>query len=143
NSSLIYSIIDVLLGGRRGQGVIRIEGRPYTTIETNLVKRMIEVVLADAELAFKPLSTVKFNIDRLETNPRFAAISRPANAAILVRLRIDMEDRGGTIELLMPYATIEPIRDVMLQMFMGEKFGREPIWDRHPATEIVTATIAL
>jgi len=82
NSSLIYSIIDVLLGGRRGQSTIRVEGRPYTTIETNLVKRMIEVVLADAELAFKPLSPVKFNIDRLETNPRFAAISRPANAAI-------------------------------------------------------------
>src|SRR5581483_9036838 len=68
NSSLIYSIIDVLLGGRRGQTPIRIEGRPYTTIETNLIKRMIEVVLADAELAFRPLSPVKFNIDRLETN---------------------------------------------------------------------------
>jgi hypothetical protein len=70
NSSLIYSIIDVLLGGRRGQTAVRIEGRPYTTIETNLVKRMIEVVLA--ELAFKPLSPVKFNIDRLvRALPRF------------------------------------------------------------------------
>ena len=143
NSSLIYSIIDVLLGGRRGQTAIRIEGRPYTTIETNLVKRMIEVVLADAELAFKPLSPVKFNIDRLETNPRFAAISRPANAAILVRLRIDMEDRGGNIELLLPYATIEPIRDVLLQMFMGEKFGRDPTWEGHLATEIGQAEIAV
>ena len=143
NSSLIYSIIDVLLGGRRGQTAIRIEGRPYTTIESNLVKRMIEVVLADAELAFKPLSPVKFNIDRLETNPRFAAISRPANAAILVRLRIDMEDRGGTVELLLPYATIEPIRDVLLQMFMGEKFGRDPIWEGHLATEIGQAEIAV
>jgi flagellar motor switch protein FliM len=143
DSSLIYSIIDVLLGGRRGQTAIRIEGRPYTTIETNLVKRMVEVVLADAELAFRPLSPVKFNIDRLETNPRFAAISRPANAAILVRLRIDMEDRGGTIELLLPYATIEPIRDVLLQMFMGEKFGRDPIWEGHLATEIGQAEIAV
>ncbi len=143
DSSLIYSIIDVLLGGRRGQTAIRIEGRPYTTIETSLVKRMIEVVLADAELAFKPLSPVKFNIDRLETNPRFAAISRPANAAILVRLRIDMEDRGGTIELLLPYATIEPIRDVLLQMFMGEKFGRDPIWEGHLATEIGRAEIGV
>src|SRR5215210_2106593 len=143
NSSLIYSIIDVLLGGRRGQTAIRIEGRPYTTIESNLVKRMIEVVLADAELAFKPLSPVKFNIDRLETNPRFAAISRPANAAILVRLRIDMEDRGGTIELLLPYATIEPIRDVLLQMFMGEKFGRDSVWEGHLATEIGLAQIAV
>src|SRR3569832_319459 len=141
DSSLIYSIIDVLLGGRRGQTAIRIEGRPYTTIETNLVKRMIEVVLAAAELAFRPLSPVKFNIDRLETNPRFAAISRPANAAILVRLRIDMEDRGGAIELLLPYATIEPIRAVLLQMFMGEKFGRDPIWEGHLATEIGQAQI--
>jgi flagellar motor switch protein FliM len=143
NSNLIYSIIDVLLGGRRGQTPIRIEGRPYTTIETNLIKRMIEVVLADAELAFRPLSPVKFNIDRLETNPRFAAISRPANAAILVRLRIDMEDRGGTIELLLPYATIEPIRDVLLQMFMGEKFGRDATWEGHLATEIGQAEIAV
>jgi len=143
NSSLIYSMIDVLLGGRRGQSAIRVEGRPYTTIESNLVKRMIEVVLADAELAFKPLSPVKFNIDRLETNPRFAAISRPANAAILVRLRIDMEDRGGTIELLLPYATIEPIRAVLLQMFMGEKFGRDPIWENHLATEIGQAEIGV
>ena len=143
DSSLIYSMIDVLLGGRRGQSAIRVEGRPYTTIESNLVKRMIEVVLADAELAFKPLSPVKFNIDRLETNPRFAAISRPANAAILVRLRIDMEDRGGTIELLLPYATIEPIRAVLLQMFMGEKFGRDPIWEGHLATEIGQAEIAV
>jgi flagellar motor switch protein FliM len=143
NSSLIYSIIDVLLGGRRGQSAVRVEGRPYTTIESNLVKRMIEVVLADAELAFKPLSPVKFNIDRLETNPRFAAISRPANAAILVRLRIDMEDRGGNVELLLPYATIEPIRDVLLQMFMGEKFGRDPIWEGHLATEIGQAEIAV
>jgi flagellar motor switch protein FliM len=143
NSNLIYSIIDVLLGGRRGSGAIRIEGRPYTTIEANLVKRMLEVVLADAELAFKPLSPVKFNIDRLETNPRFAAITRPANAAILVRLRIDMEDRGGTAELLLPYATIEPIRGVLLQMFMGEKFGRDPIWEGHLATEIAQAEMSV
>ena len=143
DSSLIYSMIDVLLGGRRGQTSLRIEGRPYTTIETNLVKRLVEVVLADAEQAFRPLSPVTFKIDRLETNPRFAAISRPANAAILVRLRIDMEDRGGNIELLLPYATIEPIRPVLLQMFMGEKFGRDPIWEGHFATEVAQAEISV
>src|SRR5215467_9343861 len=143
DSSLIYSIIDVLLGGRRGNSALRIEGRPYTTIETSLVKRLIEVVLSDAEQAFRPLSPVRFTIDRLETNPRFAAISRPANAAILVRLRIDMEDRGGAVELLLPSATIEPIRPVLLQMFMGEKFGRDPIWEGHLATEIAQAEIGV
>jgi flagellar motor switch protein FliM len=138
DSNLIYSIVDVLLGGRRGTAALRIEGRPYTTIERVLVQRMIEVVLNDARQAFEPLTPVHFNLDRLETNPRFAAIARPANAAILIKLRIDMEDRGGRIELLLPYATLEPIRKMLLQQFMGEKFGRDNIWESHLATELWT-----
>ena len=59
DSSLIYSMIDVLLGGRRGQTSLRIEGRPYTTIETNLVKRLVEVVMTDAEQAFRPLYLIR------------------------------------------------------------------------------------
>jgi flagellar motor switch protein FliM len=136
DSSLIYSIVDVLLGGRRGTAAMRIEGRPYTTIERNLVERMIAVVLSDLSAAFDPLSSVNFRFDRLETNPRFATIARPANAAIVVRLRVDMEDRGGRLELLLPYATLEPVRELLLQMFMGEKFGRDSIWENHLATEL-------
>lgn len=136
DSNLIYSIVDVLLGGRRGTAAMRIEGRPYTTIERTLVQRMTEVILQDMCVAFEPLAPVTFSLDRLETNPRFAAIARPANAAILVKLRIDMEDRGGRTELLLPYATLEPIRKLLLQQFMGEKFGRDSIWESHLATEL-------
>ena len=136
DSSLIYSIVDVLLGGRRGTAAMRIEGRPYTTIERNLVERMIHVMLGDLGAAFEPLSPVTFRFDRLETNPRFATISRPSNAAIVAKLRIDMEDRGGRLELLLPYATLEPVRELLLQMFMGEKFGRDSIWETHLAEEL-------
>ena len=136
DSSLIYSIVDVLLGGRRGTAAMRIEGRPYTTIERSLVERMVNVMLQDLSAAFEPLSPVTMRFDRLETNPRFATISRPSNAAIVARLRIDMEDRGGRLELLLPYATLEPVRELLLQMFMGEKFGRDSIWETHLAEEL-------
>jgi flagellar motor switch protein FliM len=136
DTSLIYSMVDVLLGGRRGTAAIRMEGRPYTTIERSLIKAMVEVVLKDLSAAFEPLSAVNFKYDRIETNPRFATIARPANAAILIRLRVDMEERGGSIELLLPYATLEPVRELLLQMFMGEKFGRDSIWEGHLATEL-------
>ena len=136
DSNLIYSIVDVLLGGRRGTAAMRVEGRPYTTIERSLVQRMVEVVLQDLKVAFEPVSQVQFLLDRIEINPRFAAIARPANAAVLVKLRVDMEDRGGRVELLLPYATLEPIRELLLQMFMGEKFGRDSIWEGHLATEL-------
>ena len=143
DSSLIYSIVDVLLGGRRGTAAMRIEGRPYTTIERSLVERMVHVMLSDLSAAFEPLSPVTFRFDRLETNPRFATISRPSNAAIVIRLRIDMEDRGGRLEMLLPYATLEPVRELLLQMFMGEKFGRDSIWETHLAEELWMTNVEL
>src|SRR5262249_33121713 len=54
----------------------------------------------------------------------------------VVKLRVDMEDRGGRLELLLPYATLEPIRKMLLQQFMGEKFGRDNIWEGHLASEL-------
>jgi flagellar motor switch protein FliM len=143
DSALIYSIVDVLLGGRRGTAAMRIEGRPYTTIERTLVERLIHVVLADLSVSFDPLCPVTFRFERLEVNPRFATISRLSNAAVLARLRIDMEDRGGRLELLLPYATLEPVRELLLQQFMGEKFGRDSIWETHLAEELWNTEIVL
>ena len=143
NSAMIYSIVDVLLGGRRGTAAMRIEGRPYTTIERTLVERLIQVVLADLSASFDPLCPVTFRFERLEVNPRFATISRLSNAAVLARLRIDMEDRGGRLELLLPYATLEPVRELLLQQFMGEKFGRDSIWETHLAEELWNTEVEL
>jgi len=143
DSAMIYSVVDVLLGGRRGTSAMRIEGRPYTTIERTLVERLIRVVLTDLSISFDPLCPVNFRFERLEVNPRFATISRLSNAAVLARLRVDMEDRGGKLELLLPYATLEPVRELLLQQFMGEKFGRDSIWETHLAEELWNTDIEL
>ncbi len=140
-STLIYSVLDTMFGGKRGQPAPRIDGRPFTSIEIRMVRRVIELVLGDAQAAFRPLSPVTFTIDRVESNPRFVSISRPANAAIRVELKFDMEGRGGSLHLLLPYATIEPIRELLLESFMGEKLGRDPIWENHLATEVWQADV--
>ena len=140
-SALIYSVLDAMFGGKRGQPAPRIDGRPFTSIEIRMVRRVIELVLGDAEAAFRPLSPVRFTVDRVESNPRFVSISRPANAAIRVELKFDMEGRGGALHLLLPYATIEPIRELRLESFMGEKLGRDPIWENHLATEVWQADV--
>ncbi|AMJ60514.1 flagellar motor switch protein FliM [Bosea sp. PAMC 26642] len=143
DSSLIYSVLDTMFGGKRGQPAPRIDGRPFTSIEINMLKRVIALILSDAEAAFHPLSPVRFTVDRIESNPRFVSISRPANAAIRVELRFDMEGRGGSLHMLLPYATIEPIRELLLESFMGEKLGRDPIWENHLATEVWQTDVAV
>ncbi|MBL1147993.1 MAG: flagellar motor switch protein FliM [Pseudomonadota bacterium] len=141
DSALVYSVVDVLLGGRRGTSAMRVEGRPFTTIETTLIERMVNVVLGDMTSAFDPLSPVNFRLERIETNPRFATITQGNNAGVLVRMRIDMGDRSGRVEVMIPYATLEPIRELLLQMFMGEKFGQDSIWENHLTNELYMTDI--
>ncbi len=143
DSSLIYAMVDVLLGGRRGTSALRIEGRPYTTIEMKLIERLTNVVLNDLSLAFDPLSPVSFKLERIEVNPRFATITQTNNAGVLARLRVDMGDRSGRVEIMLPYATLEPIRELLLQQIMGEKFGRDSIWEGHLTKELYKTEIKL
>lgn len=143
DTNLAYATFDLLLGGKRGGQSSRLDGRPFTAIEMTLVRRLVEIILADLQLSFQPLSPVNFLIDRIETNPRFATITRPGNAAILIGLRLDVDGRGGRMQILFPYATIEPIRELLTQSFMGEKLGRDQVWEGHLATEIWQADVAM
>lgn len=135
-SGLIYSVVDALLGGRRGNGALRIEGRAFTSIETTLVSRMLTLALSDMAASFEPIAPIDIHLERIETSPRFAAIAGPTNICATASFRVDMEGRGGKFSILLPYATMEPVREKLLQRFMGEKMGRDNIWETHMAAEI-------
>lgn len=134
--SLIYAVVDALLGGRKGSDAVRIEGRGFTTIETSLVSRMLELILADLAGAFEAIAPVTMELERIETSPRFAAIAGPTNVAAVATFRIDMDGRGGRFNVLFPYATLEPVREKLIQRFMGEKLGRDRMWETHMAEQV-------
>jgi flagellar motor switch protein FliM len=136
DSSLTYSMVDILLGGGRTHRPVRIEGRPFTTIEQDIVKSVTRLMLEDLGTAFNPLTPATFRFERLETNPRFATITRPANAVIVVSLRVEMDERGGKAEIMLPYATIEPIKELLVQMFSGESFGSDMSWEEILSKEL-------
>ncbi|QIG79673.1 flagellar motor switch protein FliM [Stakelama tenebrarum] len=137
-SGLIYAVVDALLGGRggAGNGGLVIDGRAFTTIETNLVSRMLTLALDDFAEAFAPIEPIETQLERIETNPRFAAIAGPSNICAVATFRVDLDGRGGKFTMLLPYSTLEPVREKLLQRFMGDKTGRDSIWEAHMASEI-------
>jgi len=142
-SSLIYAVVDALLGGRRGGTAMRIEGRAFTTIETTLVSQMLQLALTDLSSAFDPIASINMQLERVEMNPRFAAIAEPTNIAAVATFRVDMEGRGGRFSILLPYATMEPVREKLLQRFMGRKVGRGNMWEAHMASELLKTDVSI
>lgn len=140
---LVFSVIDVLLGGTRGTAAMRTANRTFTTIERALITRLILLVLGELSSSFEPISPVTFSFERLEGSPRFASIARPTNAIMQARFRVDLDDRGGMLEILLPNATLEPIRELLIQQFMGVRFGRDQMWETHLAEQIRTTDVTL
>lgn len=142
DSRLVYSIMDVLFGGRRSHQ-IRVEGRTYSQIEMTMIERMTNVMLEDLSAAFEPISPVIFHFERIETNPRFASVALPTNVAMIAKFHVDIEDRGGDFELVMPHSTLEPIRSQLSQIFLGENLGDDRTWTRHFADKIKESYITI
>lgn len=140
---LVYSFVDLLLGGRRGGGVLAFEDRDFTQIELGLIQRVMSLMAEDLTEAFKPVADVTFSLERIETTPRFAAIAQEASVCTLAKFRIDMEDRGGRAAILAPHATLEPIYKILLRDFIGDARGGEDVWRDHLAAEIAAAKLDL
>lgn len=143
DSPLIYSIIDVLLGGGNSTKSLAIEGRSFTKIEAMLIERLIRLILDEMTTAFEPLSKVTFEHERLESTPSRAMIVHPTDKAVLFKIDVDMDNRGGSAEILLPYATLEPVASLLKQMFMGEKFAKDGIWETHLSNETLMSNTEL
>jgi flagellar motor switch protein FliM len=141
DSSLIYSLVDILLGGGKSEGVFRVEGRPFTTIEQDIIKNFSRLILEEITSAFTPITTVSFRMDRLETNPKFATIARPQSPVVIISCRIEFDGVGGKIDIVLPYATIDPVKSLLTQMFSGETYGSDVSWEGFLGDEIKTTNV--
>jgi len=132
DGNLVFTMLDLLFGGKKydaSQNSETSESRTYTYIEQALIKQIAEVILAELSASFDSVSPATCVFERLESNPNFAAITRSGDAVILLKLNIDLEGRGGVIDLVIPYSTIDPIKSLLQQVFIGEKFGTDTGWE--------------
>jgi len=140
---LLDSVGEVLLGGSTDTAGLRVAGRAPTGIDRVFAERMARAALSDLATAFAPIDAVSFPLDRLEGNARFATITRLQNACCVVDLTVRLEGRTGRFELLLPYATLEPVAGLLGRMFMGERLGRDPRWEAHLRRELARASVRL
>jgi flagellar motor switch protein FliM len=146
NNALIFSLVDILFGGKKAKKPVKVEGRPYTSIEQSLVKNLSGIILKDLSDAFDTLTKITFKYERMESDPRFVSIARHADSAMLITIGVDIEDKRGSMDILFPYDAFEPIRHMLTQVFIGEQFGSDVEWqsnlkDNVKATEVTLEAV--
>ncbi|MCE2992855.1 MAG: flagellar motor switch protein FliM [Alphaproteobacteria bacterium] len=143
DSPLTYSLIDILFGGRKVDPLLKVEGRPYTSIEQGIIDNIVELFLNDLSTAFDHVMPITFQPERLESNPKFASIARPEDVIVILKLSVKMENRFGKIDLVLPFSMLEPIKKQLSKSFLGKQGSKDPIWVQHLESEVSNSKIVL
>ncbi len=108
-SALVSAVVDKYFGGT-GRAA-KIEGRDFTATESRIVEVVRKSVLADLKEAWAPVVAMEPEHFATETNPQFINQISPAELVVTVPFRIELDGDGGELQLVLPQAMIEPLRD--------------------------------
>lgn len=132
NGDLVFTMVEILLGGALGNDSKRQgEARRPTAIELQLTNRIFKLISERLAEAFEQIAEVEFRVERLEMNTQFAAITRTTSACVRSRFRLDIAKARGELQVVFPYLTLEPVKEALTQMFVGDQFGGDRSWNRH------------
>jgi flagellar motor switch protein FliM len=134
---LVQLTIDLLLKSR--QAAVEIAGRAFTATERILTERMVRMIMNEIGASFQPIAEFNLKMDRTETNPRFLTAVREKDGVLATTITITIGDRKGSIDLLIPHASLEPYKDVLRQQYAGDKFGRDQLWEQHLTQELLVS----
>jgi flagellar motor switch protein FliM len=107
NPSILYPIIDRLLGGGREGGPLA--RRPLTEIELRLVSRITGLFLDELHHAWENVLDLKLQVVQVESNPQLVQIVPPNEVVVLISFELTIGDLRGMMNLCIPYNAIERI----------------------------------
>ena len=140
--NLLFLVVDNLFGGD-GRFHMRVEGRDFTPTEQRIIQRLLEVVFSEYKKSWESVYPLDFEYIRSEMNTQFANIATPSEVVVVTTFNIELGSGGGDFHICMPYAMIEPIRDILYSSMQGERMEVDERWARLLTAQMQTAEVDL
>lgn len=138
-SKLLYALVDSFFGGN-DVPYTKIEGKDFTPIEIKIARRVVLSAIDDYEKAWEPVYPLKVGYSRTEINPQFVAVVPPSDVVIATTFDVELEKVSGTIKIVIPYATLEPIKSKLSVGFQSEQLEVDFIWINRIKEQIMQTT---
>ena len=140
--SLVFGVIESLYGGI-GKFQTRIEGRDFSATEQRVINRLVDVISIEYKKAWTGIYPLELDYQRSEMQPQFANIATPSEIVISTSFQLEIGEITGSIHFCMPYATLEPIRDVLYSSTQGDSIEVDRRWVNVLTREIQSAEVVL
>jgi flagellar motor switch protein FliM len=140
--TLVFAVIDALFGGA-GKFHTRIEGRDFSATEQRIIRRLVEVITEEYKRSWQGIYPIELDYQRSEMQPQFANVATPSEIVVCCSFTLEIGDTSGTIHFCIPYATLEPIRDVLFSSIQGDSAEPDRRWVKLLTQQIQSAEVDL
>lgn len=124
---LVFIVVDNFFGGG-GRFHTKIEGREFTPTEMRVIHLILNQTFKDLREAWSPVMPVEFEYISSEVNPQFANIVSPTEVVVVTTFHIELEGGGGDMHITMPYAMVEPIRELLDAGVQSDRAEMDERW---------------
>jgi len=139
---LVFTLVDNFFGGD-GRFYTKIEGRDFTPTERRVIQMLLAQVLKDLKEAWSMVADLEFEYLNSEMNPQFANIVSPTEVVVINSFHVELEGGGGDIHLTMPYAMIEPLRELLAAGMQSDRKEQDDRWPASLRQEVKSAVVEL
>src|SRR5690349_14704858 len=123
---LVFTIVDNFFGGVGRHA--KIEGRDFSATEMRVIHMLLRGAFADMKEAWTPIADIEVEYQSSEINPNFAGIVTPSEVVVICPFQIDLDGGGGTLHIVLPYAMIEPLREVLDSGVQADRAEQDERW---------------
>ena len=138
---LVYAVVDNFFGGTGRH--VKIEGREFTATEQRIIHMLLRNAFADLREAWSHVASIEIEYLQSEINPNFANIVSPSEIVVVTSFHIELDGGGGDLHVTMPYAMIEPLRDLLDAGVQSDRVEHDERWLHALRDEIDDAEIEL
>lgn len=139
---LVFVIVDNYFGGT-GRFQAKIEGRDFTPTEQQIIAKILDLAFADLRQAWQPVTELEFEYHSSEVNPQFANIVSPTEVVVSSMFHIELDGGGGDLHVTMPYAMLEPIRELLDAGIQSDRSEVDERWSRALRAELEEAVVTV
>jgi len=123
---LVFAIVDNFFGGVGRHA--KIEGRDFSGTEMRVVHMLLRGAFADMKEAWTPIARIDLEYINSEVNPNFASIVTPSEVVVVCPFNIELDGGGGFLHIVLPYAMIEPLREVLDSGVQSDRAEQDERW---------------
>jgi flagellar motor switch protein FliM len=142
DAKLIFCVLETMFGSTTVT-IPKVEGREFTRIEFNVIRKLIDLVSLEMEKAWEPVHEITCRYSRSEINPNYITMVSPEETVVVCEFSVEIADVVGWMKICIPYSILETIKGYLVSTPSREDMEMREKWYQKLSSRVMDVPLEM